>query len=84
MGSIWQIISHLGLILSLVKAVESMIAEMVKSKSMPSCSAIDPVLASIEKLFADGVIDIPGVDEKMIADAIQQLRDNLCPKAPAA
>lgn len=77
---IWTILTHLGLIFKLVKGVEGLVAEVVKTKSMPTCATIDPVLATIEDLFAQGVIDIPGIDEKSIADAIQQVRDNLCPK----
>lgn len=83
MFSIWQIISHLGTILAFIKQIEVLVAEVVKTKSMPGCSTIDPALAAVEKLFADKVIDIPGVDEQMIADAIQQIRDNLCPKNAA-
>ncbi len=78
---IWTILTHLGLIFKLVKGVEGLVAEVVKTKAMPSCATIDPVLETVEELFKQGVIDIPGIDEKPIADAIQQLRDNLCPKA---
>lgn len=75
--SFWAILKNIGIIIQFFKTLQSIISSSVKSKSIPSKIDIIALLDSIEDLLDRGVIDVPGVDEKAISDALKQIEDHL-------
>jgi len=75
--SVWSILKNIGLIMSFVRSIESLVREVAQKKSVPEAKSIDTVLNHVESLLRKGVIDIPEVDEIQIADAIKAIREQL-------
>lgn len=75
--SVWSILKNIGLIMSFVRSIESLVREVAQKKSVPQAQSIDTVLNHVESLLRKGVIDIPEVDEIQIADAIKAIREQL-------
>ncbi len=78
--NVWAILRNLGLVISFFKSFQGLVSEMVKTKAPPGIEAVKEFLDKAEALLNSGAIDIPGVDEKQIADALQQIEEQLCPK----
>lgn len=75
--SFWGVFKNIGLIISLFKSMSSLIGDVAKTKQTPSKEAIKSVLDGIEALLDSGAIDIPGVDEKAVSDALKQIESQL-------
>jgi len=75
--SVWSILKNIGLIMSFVRSIESLVREVAQKKSVPEAKSIDTVLNHVESLLRKGVVDIPEVDEIQIADAIKAIREQL-------
>ena len=74
-----SLVSHLGLLLSLGKEIENWVGLAVQQKNIPKASDSKALLDKVRELFDSGLINIPGVDDKQISDALKMVEDALCP-----
>ncbi len=75
--NVFNIITHLGVIAGFVKNTESVIAGCIQEKRTPTKPEWISVIDGVRGLLDSGVIDIPGVDEKSIADGLKSLEDSI-------
>ena len=75
--SFWAILKNIGIIIQFFKTLQAIISNAIKAKAVPSKIDIVALLDAIEDLLDRGVIDVPGVDEKAISDALKQIEDHL-------
>ena len=75
--SVWILIRNAGTIIQLFKAISSIIEKVAKKES-PDRTQVKVLLDRVQALLDSGAIDIPGVDEKAISAALQQIEDELC------
>lgn len=76
--STWAIIRNLGTILGFLKYIKYFVKTVVETKKVPPKHMVKQLIDEIQKLLENGVIDIPGVDEKEVSDALQKIEDQLC------
>lgn len=76
--SIWGLLRNAGLIISLFRSLSSMIGGVAKNKEMPAKAQVKELLDKVEELLDSGAIDIEGVDEKAISEALKQIEAQLC------
>lgn len=77
MPGLLKIFLNIGTVIGLFKNLKSLVAEVVETKQAPSVNQIDKTLESVQDLFVKKIIDIPDVDEDQIAEAIQNIRNQL-------
>jgi hypothetical protein len=75
--SLFAILSNLSTILGLVHTVEGLVGNIVTTKKPPTFSDLLPLIDEVEAIFKSGVIQIKGVDDKQVADALHMVRDQL-------
>lgn len=75
--SFWMLFKNVGSIMALVRAVKELVGSVAVSHEMPPKEIVKQVLDAIEDLLDRGVIDIPGVEEKDISDALKQIEEQL-------
>ncbi len=71
------ILANLGTLVSLFKTAESLVEGVVAKKAPPALTDLLPLIDEIEAVFKTGIIQIKGVDDKAVADALQMVRDQL-------
>ncbi len=71
--SLWKVISNLKTIISFFNVLKSLIIKVSQGKRLPDCQETHELLSAIENLLDSGVIDIPGVDEKQISEALKEI-----------
>lgn len=71
---VWAVLKNIGTILSLLKALRDIVAGATEKK-LPEREQIKAVLDHVETLLDNGAIDIPGVDEKQISEALKQVEE---------
>lgn len=76
--SIWAILRNIGTVIAFFRAFAGLIEGVAKNKSVPPIDQIKDLLDKAEALLDSGAIDIPGIDEKSISDAIKQIEEQLC------
>ncbi len=67
------VITHLGIIGKCVRDVESVVATAIKSKSVPDKGSWNLLLDDVKSLVDAGLIQLPGIDQKVIDDGIVAL-----------
>lgn len=75
--TVWGILKNLGLVIQFFKSVSSLIGGVAKEKKMPPADALRDLLDKAEALLDSGAIDIPGVDESAISEALKQIEAEL-------
>lgn len=76
--SVWGILRNLGLVISFFKSFSNMVKGVAVSKQMPPKESMKELLDRAEALLDSGAIDIPGVDEKAVSEALKQIEEQLC------
>lgn len=71
--SFWTVLKNIGVVISFFKAMASIIGDVAKTKQQPSKDALIDLLDKAEALLDSGAIDIPGVDEATISEALKQI-----------
>jgi len=80
--SIWLILRNIGTVISFFRNISEIIAGVAKDKKAPPIDQVKKMLDDLEALLDSGAIDIPGVDEQAISEALKQIEEQLCkPKA---
>ena len=75
--TIWGILKNIGLVISFFKSMSGMIGGVAKTKEMPTKAELIELLNRAEALLDSGAIDIEGVDEKAISEALKQIETQL-------
>jgi len=75
--NVWSVLKNIGLVISLFKSISSLISDVAETKSAPKQNLVSGFLKSLEQLLDSGAIDIPGVDEKAVSDALKQIESQL-------
>ncbi len=75
--SFFAILANLSTIMGLVHTIQILIGDVAKTKKVPAINDFLPLLDQVEKVLRSGAFDIPGVDEKQIADALELIRSEL-------
>lgn len=75
--SIWAVLKNIGSIIAFFRTFSSLIRSVAKKKSVPDCNESYLLLEQTRILLEKGVIDIPGVDEAAIGEAIRQIQEQL-------
>lgn len=73
----WNIIRNIGSVISFFKVLKSFFGEVIEKKNVPECKSTAILLENLEGLLRKKIIDIPGVEEIEIANAIAQVREQL-------
>lgn len=76
--SIWGILRNIGLIISFFKTISATVSGVATTKQMPEKDQIKKLLDDAEALLRSGAIDVPGVDEEAIAQALDQIEEHVC------
>lgn len=71
--SFWLVLKNIGVVISFLKATASIIGDIAKTKQKPSKDSLIDLLDKAEALLDSGAIDIPGVDEATISEALKQI-----------
>lgn len=74
----WVALKNIGTIISLLRSVSEAIGFVAKQKEMPQAYMVRDVLNHVRTLLDKGAIDIPGVDERDISEALRQINEQLC------
>lgn len=74
--SFWILLRHTGTVISLIKAIGSIIGTVAEKKA-PEKILIKQALDAVEELLDSGVIDIPNVDEAAVSEALKQIEAHL-------
>lgn len=75
--TIWGVLKNIGLVISFFKSMSGMIGGVAKTKEMPTKAELIDLLNKAEALLDSGAIDIEGVDEKAISEALKQIEAQL-------
>jgi len=75
--SIWKLILNAGTVFSVLRSVEGIFERAIKEKRPPGKADFKELLQDGQKLFASGLIDIPGVDEADIVKSLKEIEDQL-------
>jgi len=80
--SIWLILRNIGTVISFLRGIADIVGGVAKDKKAPPIEKVKSMLDDLEALLDSGAIDIPGVDEAAISEALKQIEEQLCrPKA---
>lgn len=82
--NVWLVLRNIGAIISFLKTFSGLVEVVAKEKAAPPKDQIKKFLDAAEDLLDSGVIDIPGVDESSISEALKQIEEQLCQSKPAA
>lgn len=80
--SIWALLKNIGTIIALIKSLKALVEQVILTKKPPALSDLLVPLDNLEALLKSGAIDIKGVDEMEVAQAIHKIREQL--SGPAA
>ncbi len=75
--NILSLVAHLGSLLDFEKAFQAMVADGIAKKGMPDKDKIKGFVDALRALLDVGIINIPGVDDKMVSDALGVLEAKL-------
>lgn len=75
--TVFAILSNLSTILGLVHTIEAVVGKVATTKQAPALADLYPILDQVETIFKSGAVQIPGVDDTQIANALQMIRDQL-------
>lgn len=75
--SLWIIIKNFGAIYDFFKLLSSILPRAVKEKKIPDCVEGLKLCQSLRILLQKGIIDVPGVDEKAIVEALLQIEERM-------
>lgn len=75
--SLWALIKNAGAIFSFFNIVSGILKESVKGKKLPECENSKQLIKSVRVLLDKGVIDIPDVDEREIAQALLDIENQI-------
>ncbi len=71
------ILFNIGAVIGVIRALIGLVKEVAEKKSLPECQNVDTTLTAIEKLFSKNVVKVGNLKNEDIADAINQIRDQL-------
>ena len=72
--SIWMIIKNAGFLISFFRNMGEVVKTFSETKKF-GCADSHRVLEQVEELIRKKIIDVEGVDEDQIADAIKSIRE---------
>lgn len=72
-----QIILHLSTVMKVESALQKLIQDAVKNKSLPPKADWLPLLSSVEDLFTAGLIKIPGAEVSEVQAILAQLKSQI-------
>lgn len=75
--SFFAILANLSTIVGLVHSIQNLIGDVAKTKKPPTVDALIPLFDQVKVVLRSGAFDIPNVDEKQIADAIELIENEL-------
>lgn len=75
--NIFKLLMNAGVIIKFFKQIVWCVQYVASFKTMPPAHQISVTISMVEDLLNSGVIDIPGVDEKQVAEAIDKIRIEL-------
>lgn len=81
--SIWLVLRNIGTVISFFRSVSDIIGGVAKDKKAPPIEKVKAMLDDLEALLDSGAIDIPGVDEAAISEALKQIEEQLCKPKPS-
>lgn len=79
---IFSLLAHLSQIMALVHAVQEVFSFVAKNKAMPPQESMKKMLDAVEALLDSGVIQVPGVDDAKISEALKLIEAEMYPDAP--
>lgn len=71
---LWRLVQNWRAFRDLLYAANGMLESARASGGLPTAEAFDAFMVKVEDLLRTGVIDIPEVDEKILADELYQMR----------
>ena len=84
MSLFFTLVTHLGVVLDLVTAVEAIVKEIQASKKFPSASTSEQLLEAIQKLVDSGVIKLPdSIPQAEVDQVFKVLEDWLSAQKPS-
>ncbi len=75
--NILKLVAHLGSLLDFEKSFQAAVVSGIANKGMPDKDKIKALLDGLRGLLDSGIVDIPGVDDAMISEAIKTIEDKL-------
>lgn len=74
MPKVWPIIKNIGLVWDTFRLISKVIEEIAKRDvKIPTAQEVSSIIGAGRKLLDQGVIDIPGIDEKEISLVLAQI-----------
>lgn len=75
---VWPLLKNIGLIWDVFRIFETVLSEIAKrDPKLPTGAEVSKLIGASRKLLDQGVIDIPGVDEKEISLVLAQIEVRL-------
>lgn len=71
---LWKLIQNWRTLKTVVEKSYSMLESARAAGGMPTKESFDAFMQSVEEVLRKGLIDIPDVDENILADDIRQMR----------
>lgn len=76
--SFWILLRNAGTIISLLRGIGDAVGEVSKTKKAPPAAMMQKIFDDCEALLDSGAIDVPGVDEAAISEALKQIEAFVC------
>lgn len=71
--SFWKVLKNLKTIIAFFNTLKGLIVKVAEGKRLPDCRETHDLLEAIRNLLDSEVIDIPGVDEKQVSQALKEI-----------
>lgn len=71
--NIWGFLKNIKKFINFFNILKRLITAMASGKRMPECSEAKELFDAVEELLDSGAIDIPGVDEAAISQALKDI-----------
>jgi hypothetical protein len=75
--SFFVIMRNLGSIIAFFRTLSAFVSEWAKTRHAPNCDSFADLIKQARVLMEKGVIDIPGVDEKDIIEALKGIEEQI-------
>jgi RNA polymerase-interacting CarD/CdnL/TRCF family regulator len=76
--SLWILLRNAGSIISLFKLISSLVSKTAEEKKVPKGEELRPLFDALEDMLDRKVIDVQGVDEAAISEALKQIEEVIC------
>lgn len=71
--SFWTVLKNIKVFIGFFNILKRLITNMATGKKMPECTETKELFDAVQNLLDSGAIDIPGVDELAISQALKDI-----------